>query len=294
MKLQDLKMHSNSIWNYCQNSERYENMLNALDEDLPVDRHQDTQPGGGDSEDKNRKDYEKVSEKLAALNGESVFGELYQDANKSNREVLDALLAEFRKNYSVQPIPPGEANLAYQMTRFLNCVSDLDYAKKDFTLDDIQLLTKGGNHFLELVTNSEYDYDKEEFSVVPTVETAKEFLKEEGFKLPEETREMSNEDFFRERIVKLRRNQGISAYKMSLDLGHSKSYMQSISSGKALPSLLEFFNICEYLGVTPKEFFDTETEVPQRIHKLMEFAKILSEEDLIMIINLMERLMKGE
>ena len=47
-------------------------------------------------------------------------------------------------------------------------------------------------------------------------------------------------NFIRDRISQLRTNQGISEYKMSLDLGHSKSYVQSISSGKALPSMAEF------------------------------------------------------
>ena len=49
-----------------------------------------------------------------------------------------------------------------------------------------------------------------------------------------------NEKFIRERITELRIQKNISEYKMSLDLGHSKSYIQSISSGKALPSMSEF------------------------------------------------------
>lgn len=71
-----------------------------------------------------------------------------------------------------------------------------------------------------------------------------------------------NDKFIRDRISILRTKKGISEYKMSLDLGHSKSYVQSISAGRALPSLSEFLYICEYLGVTPKEFFDEETNAP--------------------------------
>lgn len=77
---------------------------------------------------------------------------------------------------------------------------------------------------------------------------------------------------------------------MSLDLGHSKSYIQSISSGRALPSLSEFLYICEYLGVTPKEFFDTDLQEPQQIHTLTEASKKLSAEDLALLIQLAERL----
>ena len=64
--------------------------------------------------------------------------------------------------------------------------------------------------------------------------------------------------FIRDRISLLRLKKNVSEYRMSTDLGHSKSYMQSISSGRAVPSLGEFLYICEYLGVTPREFFDEE------------------------------------
>ena len=77
---------------------------------------------------------------------------------------------------------------------------------------------------------------------------------------------------------------------MSLDLGHSKSYIQSISSGKALPSFSEFLFICDYLGVTPKEFFDANTKEPQLVCKLTELAKNLTTDDLAALITMAERL----
>ncbi len=96
--------------------------------------------------------------------------------------------------------------------------------------------------------------------------------------------------FVRNRISELRSKKGVSEYKMSLDLGHSKSYIQSISSGKALPSFSEFLYICEYLGVTPKEFFDTDSNEPQMICQLMNLARSLSSEDLLVLITMAERL----
>lgn len=99
-----------------------------------------------------------------------------------------------------------------------------------------------------------------------------------------------NDQFVRSRISELRTKKGISEYKMSLDLGHSKSYIQSISSGKALPSLSEFFYICEYLGVSPKEFFDVGTSEPQLVCHLSQLAKNLSAEDLSVLICMAERL----
>ena len=66
--------------------------------------------------------------------------------------------------------------------------------------------------------------------------------------------------FIRDRISVLRTKKNVSEYRMSTDLGHSKSYMQSISSGRSMPSLGEFLYICEYLGVTPREFFDEDID----------------------------------
>lgn len=96
--------------------------------------------------------------------------------------------------------------------------------------------------------------------------------------------------FVRNRISELRTKKGVSEYKMSLDLGHSKSYIQSISSGKALPSFSEFLFICDYLGVTPKEFFDADIKEPQLVCKLTEIAKNLTTDDLAALITMAERL----
>lgn len=99
-----------------------------------------------------------------------------------------------------------------------------------------------------------------------------------------------DDQFVRNRISELRTKKGVSEYKMSLDLGHSKSYIQSISSGKALPSFSEFLFICDYLGVTPKAFFDTEIKEPQLVCKLTELARNLFVDDLIALITMAERL----
>lgn len=99
-----------------------------------------------------------------------------------------------------------------------------------------------------------------------------------------------NDKFIRDRISILRTKKGISEYKMSLDLGHSKSYMQSISAGRALPSLSEFLYICEYLGITPKEFFDEGTSDPQLVHELYNISSKLEKEDLEVLLCVAKRL----
>ncbi len=96
--------------------------------------------------------------------------------------------------------------------------------------------------------------------------------------------------FIRDRISVLRTKKNVSEYRMSTDLGHSKSYMQSISSGRAVPSLGEFLYICEYLGVTPGEFFDEEMKEPQLVQKLCELTRHMCEADLKVLISTAERL----
>ena len=78
--------------------------------------------------------------------------------------------------------------------------------------------------------------------------------------------------FIRDRITELRLQKGISEYKMSMDLGHSKSYVQSISSGKSLPSLSEFLYICDYFDISPKAFLILKVT----IHKCMKKSTVNS------------------
>lgn len=101
-----------------------------------------------------------------------------------------------------------------------------------------------------------------------------------------------NEQFIRDRISELRIKKGVSEYKMSYDLGHSKSYIQSISSGRALPSMTEFLYICDYFGITPKDFFTEDNANPKQIHHLINTVLKLDDKDLQVLIYLAERLVK--
>jgi len=99
-----------------------------------------------------------------------------------------------------------------------------------------------------------------------------------------------DERFIADRITALRIKKNISEYRMSLELGQSKSYVQGISSGKAFPSIKQLFNIFDYFEVSPSEFFDDETDDPQRIHEIVSLTKQLPAEDVNRIIDLMKRI----
>lgn len=95
---------------------------------------------------------------------------------------------------------------------------------------------------------------------------------------------------FCKRLVELRMNKGVSARDMSLSIGQSPGYINDIENGVNFPSMTAFFFICDYLNITPKEFFDTETSAPTKAHELMEAIKGLNVEQLDSLIAIAKNL----
>ena len=79
---------------------------------------------------------------------------------------------------------------------------------------------------------------------------------------------------------------------MSLELGHSRGYIQNISSGKSLPSITGLFEICEYFNITTAQFFDEQTDDPSLVSGLLKNMKNLKEEDRQLVLLLCQRLSK--
>ena len=104
---------------------------------------------------------------------------------------------------------------------------------------------------------------------------------------------MEYEVFVPERIAQLRLQKNVSARDMSLSLGQAANYINSIENRKALPSMQSFFYICEYLGVTPQEFFDEGNACPVRLRELMDEAKRLDESAHVHLLALMRELNAG-
>ena len=101
---------------------------------------------------------------------------------------------------------------------------------------------------------------------------------------------ISREEFLRERICQLRINKNISEYQLSLELGHSQGYIQSITSGRFLPSMKAFFDICDYFNLTPSEFFDPDLKNPTLMHNIINDIKKLSEDDLLLLATILKRI----
>ncbi len=85
---------------------------------------------------------------------------------------------------------------------------------------------------------------------------------------------------FAKRLAQLRINKGVSARDMSLSLGQSAGYINGLENGVSLPSMNTFFYICEYLDITPMEFFDFENGNPNENNEILENLKYLTNEQL--------------
>ena len=90
---------------------------------------------------------------------------------------------------------------------------------------------------------------------------------------------MYSEDF-QNRLIQLRTKKGASARDMSLSIGQNQSYIYNIEKGKALPSMSAFFFICDYLEISPAEFFDMGNANPGKIKPIVEKMKMLDDEQL--------------
>lgn len=98
------------------------------------------------------------------------------------------------------------------------------------------------------------------------------------------------EEYVQERIAQLRLQKNVSARDMSLSLGQNESYINRIENKKALPSLQGLFYICEYLGITPQEFFDEGNKHPSELSALIADMKQLNTTALTLLTGLVEEL----
>ena len=90
---------------------------------------------------------------------------------------------------------------------------------------------------------------------------------------------------FSGRLAELRAQKGVSARDMSLSLGQSPGYINNIENGVNYPSMSVFFYICDFLGVSPEEFFDTDIYAPSRIRELITVAGRLNDKQLELLIS---------
>ena len=97
--------------------------------------------------------------------------------------------------------------------------------------------------------------------------------------------------YFGERLAKLRTAKGVSAREMSLSIGQSENYINKIENRKTLPSFTVFFYICEYLGISPQDFFDENNNDPAQLTELITDLKRLDEKALSNIAEVVKKML---
>ncbi len=101
-----------------------------------------------------------------------------------------------------------------------------------------------------------------------------------------------DEKDFSLRLAQLREKKGVSARDMSLSIGQNPGYINNIESGKSMPSLSGIFYICEYLGITPSEFFDIDSKNPTLLNDVIKDLKRLNDKQLDTIATLIKDIIK--
>ncbi|MGN0496366.1 MAG: helix-turn-helix domain-containing protein [Lachnospiraceae bacterium] len=99
-----------------------------------------------------------------------------------------------------------------------------------------------------------------------------------------------NEELFSARLSSLRIKKGVSARDMSLSIGQNPGYINNIENGKSLPSMNCFFFICDYLNITPMDFFDYDSSHPSELKQIFNNLKKLNEQQLFAIDILIKEL----
>lgn len=94
------------------------------------------------------------------------------------------------------------------------------------------------------------------------------------------------------RISQLRLVKGVSAREMSIAIGQNENYINGLENGKTLPSMLAFFYICEYLEITPSEFFDYQCASPAQTSNLISKIQTLDTNDLELVESIIDRIIK--
>lgn len=95
-----------------------------------------------------------------------------------------------------------------------------------------------------------------------------------------------NQEWFSSRLSQLRTARKLSARDLSLSLGQSPGYINKIENNRSMPSMQVFFYLCEYLNITPAEFFDREITYPLLLNETIAELKKLDSQQLEHILNI--------
>ena len=99
-----------------------------------------------------------------------------------------------------------------------------------------------------------------------------------------------DEATFAQRLTALRQKKNVSAREMSLALGQNESYINRIENRLSFPSMQNFFYICEYLNVSPAEFFDLKNNDPCARREILDALQTLDARQLEIVLSVVRGL----
>lgn len=104
---------------------------------------------------------------------------------------------------------------------------------------------------------------------------------------------MNYSSAFRERLANLREQRDLSQRALSLKMAQSENYINHIENGLNFPTMENFFHICEYLGITPKEFFEFEAKDLSLANELAEEIRGLEPKHQAALLSIVRDLKKA-
>lgn len=96
------------------------------------------------------------------------------------------------------------------------------------------------------------------------------------------------QEFIRNRITELRLKRGLSERELSLFLGKNPGYINNITSGKSLPTMDSFLDICDFFDITPLQFFQTNLDDYVLSEEIINELKKLSNNDLNKVLTIIK------
>ena len=101
-------------------------------------------------------------------------------------------------------------------------------------------------------------------------------------------------EMFGDRLRDLRKKKKVSAREMSIDLGQNPGYINGIENHKTMPQFGSFFEICQYLEVSPSYFLSIyeNNSDSRKKHELNQIVDELSEKQLDALYVLMKGLVE--
>ncbi len=101
-------------------------------------------------------------------------------------------------------------------------------------------------------------------------------------------------EFFAYRLSQLRQSKDVSARDMSLSIGNNPNYINRIENQVAYPKMEHFFHICEYLGISPQEFFNDETPYPIEMKEIYDNLNKLTKKEIDTVHDVVKRILEAK